>query len=354
MGTTNTAHKQMGKWLRIAFFAMPFIALADTLLPSLFKNIINKQLGKIPLFKGHINSIGISFIHRHIIIRKINIDKINAETKQASIYSSIEQVTINFEWLMLFSKQLVIDFKAPNTCIYFNQNRLKQLQKIKADLDVPVIIKSVVIDKASFEYIHTGTKPITEVLVKNIKVEMLNIDAQPLKRATYMVKAKADMCDGKLDSALTIQLGNVNPTFDMDIKLTGVRLIKLNSFFMAYAQFDVNKGVFDLFVEANAKLGSFGGYIKPIITGLDVLGPEDRNASIGNKLWQGLIGFITTMFENQRHNTIASKIPFDGTFKDPKVNVTYAIIEVSINAFVESIRPSFDYNFDSLLNRKTG
>lgn len=354
MGTTNTARKQMGKWLRIAFFALPFIAIIDTLLPSLFKNIINRHLGKLPLFKAHVGGIGISFINRHIIIRKVNIDKINAETKQASVYSSVEQVTINFEWLMLFKKELVIDFKATNTSIYFNHNRLKQLQKIKADLDIPVTIKSAVIDNASFEYINTGTKPITEIMVRNITVAMLNADAQPLKKATYMVKTKADICNGKLDSTITIQLGNANPSFDMDIKLTGLRLIKLNSFFMAYAKFDVNKGVFDLFIEANAKLGSFGGYIKPIITGLDVLGPEDRDLSIGNKIWQGLIGFVTTMFENQRHNTIASKIPFDGTFKDPDVNVTYAIIEVFLNAFVESIRPAFDYNFGSFLNRKAG
>jgi|GEM_PF-4939922 len=352
METPNLVHAKLLKWLRIAFFAMPFLAVVDVLLPSLFKNIINKQLAKQLVYKGQIGSIGVSFINRRIVITKIIIDKINTETQKNNMFTSVQRLVISYSWTALWHKQLVLDVKAVNASVFFNRNRLMRLQKVKADLNIPLTINSVIVDNACFQYIDTGVTPTTNIMVNKIMVDIHNLDNKPLKDATYLISTKADVCNGKLDSIITVKPGHINPTFDMDIKLTGVQLTKLNSFFMAYAKFDVNKGIFDLFIEAKADFGKFYGYIKPIITGLDVFGPEDRNVSIGNKIWQGIIEFITNIFENQKHDSIATKIPFDGTFQNPEVNVTYAVIEVFFNAFVKAITPAFDYNFDSLFRKR--
>lgn len=338
--------EQVGRYLRVAFIFLPLIAAVDTLLPSLFKSIINKQLAKVPDYKGKLESISISVLKRRITVRNLYIDKISPDTHQQTMFASVQEVAVNFDWLSLWSKALVFDVKAVSPAIFFNHRRMQQLKNAHADLDIPVTLRGVIIENGNFEYVDTTIEPATNVAIENIALEMVNIDSHQLKIATYLITAKADTCDGKLDANLTVDLGAINPTFDMNIKVENINLVRLNSFLRAYAKFDVNKGTFNLFVEAKAKAGRFNGYAKPVISNLDVLGPEDRQESFGNKLWQGVVGFLSEMLENQKHDRIATQIPFDGSFKDPKVNVAYAIIEVFVNAFVRAITPTFDYSFD--------
>mgnify|MGYP006165336635 FL=1 len=346
MEVETEKQKKISSYLQWAFLAMPIIAALDTLFPFLLKSIVNKQLQKLDDFKGKAEGIRISLFKQRITIKKVYIDKLNAETRQPSMFASIDELSIGYNWLQLWNKELDVRVKAQSPAIYFNPNRFQQLQKAKIDIDVPVRLEGVMIENGVFDFVDTSNSRPTAVTINNIHLEMVNVDEHTLKLATYMVSAKADVCNGKLDANFSIDLGNINPTFDMNLKLEGVQLVQLNSFLRTYAHFDVNSGNIDLYIEAKAKMGRFNGYIKPVISNLDVLGPEDRHESLGNRIWQGIVGFVLEILENQKHDQIATQIPFSGTFKNPKVNTAAAIFEVFSNGFIKAIRPSFDYSFD--------
>lgn len=346
MEVETEKQKKISSYLQWAFLAMPIIAALDTLFPFLLKSIVNKQLQKLDDFKGKAGGIRISLFKQRITIKKVYIDKLNAETRQPSMFASIDELSIGYNWLQLWNKELDVRVKAQSPAIYFNPNRFQQLQKAKIDIDVPVRLEGVMIENGVFDFVDTSNSRPTAVTINNIHLDMVNVDEHTLKLATYMVSAKADVCNGKLDANFSIDLGNINPTFDMNLKLKGVQLVQLNSFLRTYAHFDVNSGNIDLYIEAKAKIGRFNGYIKPVISNLDVLGPEDRHEGLGNRIWQGIVGFVLEILENQKHDQIATQIPFSGTFKNPKVNTAAAIFEVFSNGFIKAIRPSFDYSFD--------
>lgn len=346
MEDQNEKSKKVGAYLRLAFIFMPLVAALDTLLPFLFKSVINKQLNKLADFKGKVEGVSLSVFKQQIVVKKLYLDKLNADTHKPSMFAAVDEIIVKFNWLQLWNKQLDVKLKTISPAIYFNPNRFQQLQKAKADLNIPVKLEGVMIENGSFEYVDTSNSSPISVAANNINVDMVNIDDHLLKIATYLVTAKADICGGKLDANITMDLGNINPTFDMNVKLEGVKLVQLNSFMRKYAHFDVNKGNFDLYVEAKSKAGRFNGYIKPVISDLDILGPEDRHESLGNKIWQGLVGFVMEVIENQKHDRVAMQLPFSGTLKNPKVNVAYGIFEVFTNGFVKAITPSFDYTFD--------
>lgn len=346
MEEENKKSKQIGAYLRLAFVFMPLVAAIDTLLPFLFKSIINKQLTKLADFKGKVEKVHVSLFKQQITIGKLYLDKLNADTHKPSMFAAVEEITIKFNWVQLWNKQLDVRLKTISPAIYFNPNRFQQLKKAKADLNIPVKLEGVIIQNGSFEYVDTSKSTPTGVVANKINIEMVNIDDHLLKIATYLVTAQAEVCGGKLDANVTIDLGNINPTFDMNMKLEGVKLVQLNSFLRTYAHFDVNRGNFDLYVEAKAKAGRFNGYVKPVISDLDVLGPEDRHESLGNKIWQGLVGFVMEVIENQKHDRVAAQVPFSGTFTNPKVNVAAAIFEVFSNGFIKAVTPSFDFTFD--------
>jgi hypothetical protein len=91
-----------------------------------------------------------------------------------------------------------------------------------------------------------------------------------------------------------------------------------------------------------AKEGSFKGYVKPVIKDLDVVGKEDRKDTFLRKLWESVVGGVGVIFRNQKKDQVATKVPLEGSFKDPKTNTIDAIWEVLKNAFIQALMPSVD------------
>jgi len=75
---------------------------------------------------------------------------------------------------------------------------------------------------------------------------------------------------------------------------------------------------------------------------LDVLGPEDRDESFFQKAWEAVVGAAGSVLKNQKEDQVATKIPIEGTFKNPETRLLYAVGEVLRNAFVQALMPGID------------
>ena len=64
--------------------------------------------------------------------------------------------------------------------------------------------------------------------------------------------------------------------------------------------------------------------------------------NIFQKIWEGVVGGAGMIFKNQRKNQIATKVPLEGNFKDPKTNTLDAIWQILRNAFIHALMPSVD------------
>jgi hypothetical protein len=340
------------RWFRLAFLLLPLTAIIDTVIPFLFKRIINRYLTKHPTYKGNIGGFTLSVLRRKLVLNNVIIEKVNAESKQPSAFLSLADVQVIYSWSALWKGELVLELEAIQPSVVFTQNRLKQLETLKFDLNFPITIKSVTIAEGTFDYIDASQTPVAALGAEHILFKLNNPENLPLWQAHYTASISADICEGRMNGDLRINLDHLRPNFDLNFSIRGMNLVCLNAFFLNYANFDVNKGQLDLFIEAEAKTGEFGGYIKPIIRDLDVLGVEDKGKGLANQIWQGILGFVAEVLENQKHDQIASKIPFKGTFKNPKVNVGYAVVEVLVNAFVKAVTPSFDYWSRDIFKKK--
>jgi hypothetical protein len=95
-----------------------------------------------------------------------------------------------------------------------------------------------------------------------------------------------------------------------------------------------------------AKDGKFKGYVKPVIKDLKVLGPKDKNDGLFHLMWESIVGGAGVRFKNQKENQIATKVPMEGTFKNPQTNTLEAIWEVLRNAFIQALVPRIDYEIN--------
>ncbi|MEO8085899.1 MAG: hypothetical protein ABI763_03715, partial [Bacteroidota bacterium] len=51
---------------------------------------------------------------------------------------------------------------------------------------------------------------------------------------------------------------------------------------------------------------------------------------------------VGVVFRNQKKDQVATKVPIEGDFKNPKTGVVDAVVQVVINAFIQALVPAID------------
>lgn len=121
----------------------------------------------------------------------------------------------------------------------------------------------------------------------------------------------------------------------------------LNNFAQAYANLDFKTGGGRLVMELEAKQGVLNGYLKPAFENVEVADWEqDVERQKDNPLrvaWEGIVGFMGSLFTNREEDQIATRIDISGSIPDnPEVNTWSAVFGIVRNAFSEAINTSFE------------
>jgi len=116
----------------------------------------------------------------------------------------------------------------------------------------------------------------------------------------------------------------------------------LNPFLQAYGNFDVKQGEISIYTEAAAKNNNIKGYIKPIIKDLKVINwKEDKDHPL-KLAYKAVISAVTWVFKNHSKDQLATRAEFEGSLKDPDVNVWYILGQLIRNAFIQALYPSLE------------
>jgi len=343
--------KHVRNRLRIAFILLPVALLLGKLFPFVIRRLINKNLNAIPHGQGQVKHVTFSLFSTVLTIRDA-IFKITDETiNQTDLTVTIDSATIKLHWLPLWKGEIVADVTVQAPCVSlvktYHELVFKYLQR-SFIMDAPINISSLKITGGILQFTNMKTTPPVKA-----RVEELNIEGYQLtniNQVTETLPAKIFMTGnafgGKLKADIRAGFMEYMPAFDLNMEINGIQLVQLNDFFTAYGKFDVSKGNLNLYTEIAARDGKFKGYAKPLITNLQILSRQDMQKGFLNFIWETIVAAGSGLIENRSKDQIASKIPFEGTFKSPRVNTWYAISETLINAFVQALRPSFDLDID--------
>lgn len=338
--------------LHIGVVIVVIIIALRLILPYWVLDFVNKRLSAINGYYGHVDDIDIELYRGAYQVKNIYINKIDTATQQQTPFFASPVVDISIEWRSLFKGRIVseLDFYSP--ALRFTEDKAEPEQLEKDTNDFRRILKTFTPYKVNrfevfdgkIQYVDNTVRPVVDIELDNAHIlarNLSNVEDTTLLPAS--VKANADVYGGSLDFNMRINALAEHPTYDMNAEIKGANLVRLNDFFKAYADFDVNKGTFGMYLEIAAKDRKFIGYVKPVITNLDVVGPEDRKDSVLRKLWEGLVGFAGDILTNPKTEKIATKIPIVGEYGDRKVGVWYAILAGLRNGFIQAIYPALDY-----------
>lgn len=303
-------------------------------------------------YYGHVQDIDLAIIRGAYKVDSIYLNKKDTVTLKQTPFFAASIIDLSVEWKSLFKGSIVGEVVMQRPMVRFTKDKVepkdvaRDSSALKELLDdfMPLQINRCEVKNGRILYIDQTSTPHVDLQMTDVYILAQNLrnsyDSSVVLPAT--VDARAGLYDGILTFKAKANPLAIAPTFDMSAELKNTNLVKLNDFFQAYAKVDVNKGTFGLYSEVAAKDQKFAGYVKPIIQDLDVLGKEDRKDNVLQKLWEGLVGTVGEVFQNQRKDQLATKIPFQGKLDDPSTNVWYALANILQNAFIHAIKPSID------------
>lgn len=337
--------------LKIVLVILAVLIVIRLILPYVVLNYTNKQLANIPGYFGHIQDIDLSLYRGAYVVKDIYIDKVDSATQKNTTLFECPKVDISLAWAALFKGRIVTELVLTSPVLRFTENKteLNDMEKDTNDFRqmlrtfTPFKVDFIEVYNGKIAYLDNTVKPVvdiqldqTHLLAKNLS----NVVDTSLLPAS--IKATANAYGGTVAFNMRLDALANDPTFDMNLELKNAQLSKLNDFFKAYANLDVHKGTFGMYMEMAAKDKKYIGYIKPFIADLDVAGPEDRKDSFFNKLWESLAQVVGNLLENDKTDKIATKIPIMGEYGDHTVGTWYAIFAALRNGFVQAIYPALD------------
>jgi hypothetical protein len=316
----------------------------------------NKTLANLDNYYGHIEDVDISLYRGAYIIKNIYLNKDDPVTKKQTKFFTSRDIDLSLEWGALFHGSIVgkLVFDSPELFFTKNRTELSQVRKDTSDFRnvleslMPLKVNRFEVNNGSIHYIDNASVPKVDISLKQTHILALNLTNVINKKIELpsTVTAHATVYEGTLNYNMKLNALAANATFELNAELKNTNLVLLNDFLRAYGNFDVEKGRFSLYTEMAAKEGKFKGYVKPIIKGLQVIGPKDSSDTFSHKLWEYIVGAAGMIFKNQKEDQLATKVRIEGDFKNPQTFTLDAIFEVLRNAFIQALLPSIDHEIN--------
>lgn len=306
----------------------------------------------MPDYYGHIDDIDIALIRGAYTIKDIYIDQKDSATNERTPFMAADALDLSVEWRALFEGRIVGEIVMERPIVRFTKEAVEpsevaedtvQLADLLKDF-MPIEINRFEVHDGSFQFKDPTSQPNVFLKMDNIQMRAENLksiqDEDVLLPA--FVTMDADVYGGHLRLDMDLDPLAEEATFDLAAELTRADLTNFNEFFQAYAKVDIEKGFFGMYTEVAANDGKFLGYVKPIIEDLEVLGPQDKENSLPEKLWEGLVGLGSMLLTNPREDQIATRVPLEGDLSKPDVRTWYAVIDLLRNAFIQALQPELE------------
>lgn len=354
-----TKHRFWGsKKAKIILGVLIVLIALRVALPYIILHYANKTLAEMNGYTGHIRDIDVALYRGAYTIDSFYINKIEDKTGRQTEFLSARTIDLSLEWHALFKGSLAGELIFERPMIRFTENKveLKEVTKDTSDFRqllhdfMPIQVNRCEIRNGKLQYIDNTITPKLDLAITDMDGIATNLrnaySSEEILPASIELNGK--VYEGNMTLSMKLNPLAEKPAFDMNSKVENTNLVKLNDLFKAYGGVDVNKGTFNMYVEAVTKDGKFEGYVKPLITDLDVLSwnGQDKHDNFFQKIWEGIVGGGAQLFKNQKKDQLATKISFKGDLDNPNANIWETIVLVFQNAFVRALKPAIDNQID--------
>jgi hypothetical protein len=319
------------------------------------KHYVNKELDKLEEYKGSIEDIDIALWRGAYKIEGLNIVKKGSEAPEPFFASSL--IDLSVQWSALFKGEIVGEIVITDPILNFavqpssgevqNGGNNDWVQTVK-NL-IPLQINRFEILNGNIKYKDPTSSPKVFVGLKKLHLLATNLgnadDSGELLPSHLLVDSEMSG-NGKLNIEADLNALKQTPDFDLTMKVDDLDLSFLKDFTNAYAGFTFKEGQLFISSEVAMKDGVFEGYVKPILENTRVIDLDNENSSFWRKAWEVVVGGVLELFENQRKDQFATRVPFSGNVNETEVGTMSTLANVLKNAFINA----FEKNIQGSIN----
>lgn len=335
-------------WLLLIWAGLPLASLLSFLFPPVLNYINTRILRRAKGFDMSVKRVKIKLLPARIEFLYFSFTQLANLHEGSSFTIQVPSIQLRLQWSQLLRGRIIGSITIDKPEILFARFEKDTYENLSLPFHPHILIESLKINGGKVLYRDKNTTPEIALQVTDIWAEAVNLSNinYHYSQLPSKIDMTAQLQGGRMSIMCAIDPHANHPTFDLNAEVVNVQLAELNNLFRHYGKFDVNQGELSLFAEIAARDGYFKGYVKPVITNLDILGPEDKFKGFLRRVWEGMVGAAAEILVNHKHDQLATKIPIDGKFKNPKVHLTFAILEVFNNAFIHALTASLDFEIN--------
>lgn len=322
----------------------------------------NKSLSNMESYTGKIRDIDIHLFRGAYQVKGITVQKVDSSKSDNKIpFVQIDTLDLSVQWDALFEGRVVGKVIIYRPDVNFISEKEGEQEQTGEETDwhkklkelMPITINHFEIKDGNIRFLDPSVQPKVDISLKQLNLVAKNISnvSDSARDMPSSLSASATSTGGgELDLEMKMDFLQQIPEFDANLEFMSVDLTKFNDFIKAYGNFDVKQGTFSLITEMKVNDGQISGYIKPFFENLNILSLEQENKQdegFFRKVWEGIVGLTTEIFENQPKERVATTVPIEGTLESPNPDVSLTIFNVFKNAFVEAIEKEFGRRAES-------
>ena len=336
-------------WAIVALVAV-LVAVRATL-PSIVKDYVNDKLQAMEAYDGHVDDVDLALWRGAYRVDGVRIVKTGA--KQPTPFFSGDRIDFSVEWRSLFRGSLVAEgeFLRPNLNLV--QARSEQESQTGKEVNWPDQLEKLFPYRFNTVRVTDGTVTFRAPGIRTQDaLKATHVNGVITNITNVVERDKETFADFRvvgqvLDKGTASVNGSVNPlarspTFDVNLAVKNVQLPDVNPWLRQYIKADAESGEFELYTELAAADGKFKGYAKPIMRKVNIYSSEEPEKNPLRRLWEGVVEFAANVFENEKSDQVAARIPFTGTIKNPDAGIFETIVSVLHNAFVSAFARSLE------------
>ncbi|MFT3750462.1 MAG: DUF748 domain-containing protein [Agriterribacter sp.] len=323
-------------------------------LPYILLRYVNKQLTLIDGYTGHVNDIDVALYRGAYTIKKIKLDKTGGKVPVP--FFAADAIDLSVQWKALFNGRIVAEIEVERPTLNFVSGPSKATSQTDIDNDwtkvvdnlLPIKLNRFQINNGEIHYRDFHSTPKVNIEAKEIQILAENLsNAQHVKNTLpSTVKASATVYNGKVNVDMKLNPITTIPTFDMNARLSPVKLTAMNDFLQAYGNFDAETGTISMYCEAAAKDKKITGYVKPVIKDLKVTSWKEDKKDLGKLVWESIVDAVGWLLTNKKKDQIATTAEFTGNIDTPDVNTWVIIGQLLRNAFIQALYPALENSID--------
>lgn len=345
------------KWIVILSVVAVLVA-ARLALPGIVKNYVNKTLNEMEGYSGHVDDIGIRLIRGAYVIHHLEI--VQTGDSIPVPFLDIERIDLSVHWGALLKGAVVGEVVMERPIVNFASAEDESGETVSQDgsevdwtetLDdlIPIQVNRFEIINGKISYQDFSTEPQVDIFVDELNLLATNLSTvqDESKKLPANLKATGtSLGGGKLDIVADLNLLKQIPDMDLNLKFEEVDVTALNDFAQAYAKIDVERGTFNLYTEIAIDNAELSGYVKPLFEDLKIIDWKNEEEGFFRKVWETIAGGVVEIFENQRKEQFATKVPLSGNLNELDAATWPSIWNIVKNAFIDAFSKELENTVD--------